>query len=219
MLPSIMTGIQDIANSSNPVKFVFEGISYKPFISLFNMTDVAETYPQLQGIVNYASSIAFEVRNGSSPTDPMLRLLFKNGTNDTFNTYNMFGQQGDIPFSMFQSKLAFSAINSTAEWCVVCSNTEDRGCGTCNNPTLAAAAATEQAGTGHHHTVSPPVAGLIGAAVTAAVFVFALAALAACGLVNFGGAQRRWSRSKSPVSGVPVLCKMYMLRKHPAAVG
>ena len=50
MLPSIFTGIEDIANSTSPVKFVFEGISYKPFISLFNMTGVAETYPQLAGV-------------------------------------------------------------------------------------------------------------------------------------------------------------------------
>ncbi|KLO05436.1 phosphoglycerate mutase-like protein, partial [Schizopora paradoxa] len=38
MLPNIITGFQAIANASNPLKFVYEAISYKPFISLFNMT-------------------------------------------------------------------------------------------------------------------------------------------------------------------------------------
>ena len=199
MLPSIISGMESVANSSDPTKFVFEGISYKPFISLFNMTGVAQTYPQLQGIVNYASSIVFEVRNGSSVTDPLIRMRFKNGTDDVFNTYNMFGQSGDIPLSPFKSKLEFAAINTTAEWCIVCSNTADRGCGTCNNPTLAAAAAAEQAGVGHHK-VSPPVAGVIGAAVTAAVFMLALALLTMCGLIKFGGTSRRSVRPKSPVS-------------------
>lgn len=50
MLPSIINGFDNIANVSNPIKFVYEAISYKPFISLFNMTGVAETYPQLAGV-------------------------------------------------------------------------------------------------------------------------------------------------------------------------
>ena len=50
MLPGIISGFQQIANASNPLKFVYDAISYKPFISLFNMTGVAETYPQLAGV-------------------------------------------------------------------------------------------------------------------------------------------------------------------------
>ena len=50
ILPSIFEGIEDIANSSTGIKFVYTAISYKPFLSLFNMTGVAETYPQLASI-------------------------------------------------------------------------------------------------------------------------------------------------------------------------
>lgn len=50
MLPAIIGGFQSIANASNPLKFVYEAISYKPFLSLFNMTGVASTYPELAGI-------------------------------------------------------------------------------------------------------------------------------------------------------------------------
>lgn len=50
MLPSIISGFESIANTSDPMKFLYEAISYKPFISLFNMTGVAETYPQLAGV-------------------------------------------------------------------------------------------------------------------------------------------------------------------------
>ncbi len=50
MLPAIINGFQQIANTSNPLKFFYEAIAYKPFLSLFNMTGVAQTYPELAGI-------------------------------------------------------------------------------------------------------------------------------------------------------------------------
>ena len=56
--------------------------------------------------VNYASAIVWEIRESQNGSEPMMRLLFKNGTNDTFHTYNMFGQSGDIPISMFIENLA-----------------------------------------------------------------------------------------------------------------
>ncbi|THG95298.1 hypothetical protein EW145_g7984 [Phellinidium pouzarii] len=196
MLPSILSGMQDIANASNPVKLVYEAISYKPFISLFNMIGIATTYPQLAGVVEYAAVTVLELRNSSTPGDPMVRLIFKNGSDDTFNTYNMFGEDGDVPLSLFTSKLAFSAVNTTAEWCVACANNADRGCGTCNSPVLAAAAAVEQAGVGRHR-LSPPAAGVIGAAVTAVVLLLALGAFTACGFVSFGKSAKR---GRSPVS-------------------
>lgn len=40
MLPSILTAMQRIANASDPLKFHYTAISYKPLLSLFNMTGV-----------------------------------------------------------------------------------------------------------------------------------------------------------------------------------
>ena len=50
ILPSMIDGIERIANASDPLKFVYEAISYKPFLSLFNMTGIAEANPQLAGV-------------------------------------------------------------------------------------------------------------------------------------------------------------------------
>lgn len=50
ILPSIIDGMERIANASDPLKFAYEAISYKPFLSLFNMTGVAEANPQLAGL-------------------------------------------------------------------------------------------------------------------------------------------------------------------------
>ncbi|KAI5119299.1 hypothetical protein M0805_008214 [Coniferiporia weirii] len=200
MLPGIISGMQRIANASDPLKVVFDAISYKPFLSLFNMTGVAETYPQLAGVVEYAAATVFELRPGSTANDPMVRLLFKNGTNDSFATYNMFGQSGDVPLSLFTSKLQPTTINMTADWCLVCSNNADRGCGTCNDPVLAAAAVADQSV--HVHKLSPPAAGVIGAAVTAVVLLLALGALMACGFVSVGRNAKRGRRAHSPPSSI-----------------
>jgi len=204
MLPSIFTGFQNIVNASNPTKLLYEAVSYKPFISLFSMTGVAQTYPQLAGVVEYAAAVVFEVRgNTTSGNDAMVRMIFKNGTNDVFNTYNMFGASGDIPLSMFMDKLSFAAVNTTAEWCIICANSQDRGCGTCDNPALAAAAASASAP--HHKTLSPAAAGAVGAAVTLAVIFMAIASLAVLGLVSFGKGAKRSGRTTSAPSSTEKL--------------
>ena len=95
--------------------------------------------------VEYAAALVYEVREGTTSGDPMIRMRFKNGTNDVFQTYNMFGQSGDIPLSLFKSELEFAAINTTADWCIACANSQVRGCATCDNQALAQAAAAEMA--------------------------------------------------------------------------
>ena len=50
ILPSILDGFSHIVNASDPLKFVYQAVSYKPLISLFNMTGVAQTNPELAGI-------------------------------------------------------------------------------------------------------------------------------------------------------------------------
>ena len=50
ILPSILDGMASIADAKNPRKFVYQAISYKPFISLFSLTQAAEMNPQLAGI-------------------------------------------------------------------------------------------------------------------------------------------------------------------------
>ena len=43
-------GLNAMANSTNPLKFMLLGVSYKPFISIFNMTEATLVNPQLAGI-------------------------------------------------------------------------------------------------------------------------------------------------------------------------
>ncbi|KAF8185901.1 phosphoglycerate mutase-like protein [Mycena galopus ATCC 62051] len=129
MLPAIFSALTRIANQTDPLKFAINGISYKPFISLFNLTEAAKANPDIAGIENYNSLAALELRNSSSGGEPTLRLKFKNGTDEhEFRTLTMFGKT-DVPLSEFISRLTPVAINNTAEWCVACNQTVLRGCG------------------------------------------------------------------------------------------
>jgi len=187
ILPSILEGFAQIADSSNTLKILYQEISYKPFISLFNMIGVAEQYPELAGIVNYASAVAFEIR--SSGSGPVIRFNFKNGTSENnFRTFNMFGASGDIPLATFVNHLSGVAINDTATWCTVCQNTQDRGCG---DLTLAANQAIE------NERLHPISAGFLGAGMAIAFMMILLLFAYFFGFIRLGAATRKKSEPSS----------------------
>ncbi|KAJ7866450.1 phosphoglycerate mutase-like protein [Mycena olivaceomarginata] len=129
ILPSIFSSLTRIANQNDPLKLALNEISYKPFISLFNVTQAAVSDPEIRGIVNYASAVSLEVH--SSPAGPNVVMKFKNGTADhTFRPLSIFGASG-IPLSDFISRLTPAAINSTSQWCNACNQHVLRGCGGC----------------------------------------------------------------------------------------
>jgi hypothetical protein len=50
MLPSIFSALTRIANQTDPLKLALSGISYKPFISLFYLTEATKANPEVGGI-------------------------------------------------------------------------------------------------------------------------------------------------------------------------
>lgn len=89
MLPSIMNAMQRIANASDPLKLHYSAISYKPFLSLFNLTGVNADGQLPAAIVNYAAAVALEIRQETGGA-PFVRFNFKNGTDDAgFTAHNM----------------------------------------------------------------------------------------------------------------------------------
>ncbi|KAL7004450.1 hypothetical protein EMMF5_006001 [Cystobasidiomycetes sp. EMM_F5] len=78
-----------------------------PFIGVFNLTGVAQTYPEVAGIVDYAAALAFEIRYVQLTNSYTVTMQFKNGTYDSdFRTLNMFGSSdAAYPLAQFISKL------------------------------------------------------------------------------------------------------------------
>ncbi|KAJ7644343.1 histidine phosphatase superfamily [Roridomyces roridus] len=140
ILPVMIQELQAIANASNPLKIAYQSLAYKPFLSLFNMTGAAQQNPRLANMVNYAAAVVLEVRQPAGGGDAVLRLKFKNGTDEAdFTTYNFLGQTHDVPLTDLINFVDPALINSTSAWCAACNNTQDRGCAA-----LTKAAATGQ---------------------------------------------------------------------------
>ncbi|KAI5831058.1 phosphoglycerate mutase-like protein [Schizophyllum commune Tattone D] len=190
VLPNILDGFASIVDDKDATQFVYIGVSYKPFLSLFNMTQAAEMHGELEGIVNYAAAAVFEVRE-TRDGDHVLRFNFKNGTDDNdFKTYTIMGQDGDVPLSTFVDRLAPAAINTTADWCSACGNTKDRGCG-------ALTKAANEAIAAHSDKISPVGAGFLGAGLTIAVMLAMFGALMFMGVLTFGRRGRRQPKEKA----------------------
>ncbi|KAH9950621.1 phosphoglycerate mutase-like protein [Amylocystis lapponica] len=190
MLPGILNAFQEITDGEG-LKIFYNAISYKPFLSLLNMTGVVADNGLPAAIVDYAASVILEVRQPSAFGEPVIRFNFKNGSlDDAFTTYPMSfanwngNDLGDVPLSLFIDAFAPASVNSTLDWCQVCGQTQERGC-----PALLAAQAYD---TRTHYKLSPVGAGFLGAGLTAAVILAALGVLLFLGALSFGG--RRWRR-------------------------
>jgi len=160
--------------------------AYATFSSFFGLADLQKANPDLRSIVDYASSMTFELFTNASTSvsssdypsadDIYVRFLFSNGTasDDSEPTvYPLFGgDQNVISWNDFTDGMDKFAIRDTEHWCDVCGNTD----GTCaafasdasNNgdPSASSSSSSENAsGNG----LSPVVNGVIGAMVTLAV--------------------------------------------------
>jgi len=197
VLPSVVSSLTRIVNASDPLQFTLEALSYKPFLSLFNMTGAATQNTSLAGIVEYTGAVALEVRQPAAGGAPNLRFLFKNGTEDEFRAYGILGGTGDVPLAQFLNTLAPPAVNTTAQWCTVCANNVSRGCGEIAAAAAQASAAVQSADARPHQRISPVGAGFLGAGLTLAVALAALVVLALFGFLAFGGRRPRRVPAKS----------------------
>lgn len=121
ILHSILDSLDRISFNGDPVKFLLIETSYQPFISLFHMLGLTKEYPELIAIPNFASALAFEIRRGPGPEiRDFLRIKFKNGSDEGFQTYHAFGHKADIPVTEFVYKLENYAITSQKQWNAAC---------------------------------------------------------------------------------------------------
>ncbi|KAG9307975.1 phosphoglycerate mutase-like protein [Chiua virens] len=90
--PEIFWSLGNMTLPNSKVKLALTEVDYKPFISLFNVTNATVTNPEISGIADYASAVAFELSQDTTG-DYVVAMKFKNGTNDdAFKPLKMFGQ-------------------------------------------------------------------------------------------------------------------------------
>ncbi|ORY50682.1 histidine phosphatase superfamily [Leucosporidium creatinivorum] len=190
MLPRVIGSLQDFAADSE-VKIAHYHFSYKPFLSLFNMTNVdagdAFLYPD--AMVDYASAVTFELRENMAGTGHDVRFGFRNGSyvagaDFNFTYYPLFGSSSlDTDLDEFVSKLEPYLLPNTTTWCHACNNTVNSGCDVVALADNYQAQAEQLAAKSHF---TPIGAGFIGFAVTLVVGLLVLAAMRALGLASFG---------------------------------
>jgi len=129
--PQIFWSLGNMTLPDNKVKLTLTEVDYKPFISLFNVTNATVTNPEIAGIADYASVVALELSK-STTGDYEVALKFKNGTTDSqFKSLKMFGKDS-LTLPQLITQLDWTTINSTINWCFSCNQTVLRGCSVFN---------------------------------------------------------------------------------------
>ncbi|KAF2012706.1 phosphoglycerate mutase-like protein [Aaosphaeria arxii CBS 175.79] len=200
MNSTITSGLK--GSTSNKIGVQFG--AYATFLSFFGLADLPKASTDFTGIVDYASSMAFELfttadvstSNGfpKSADDISVRFLFHNGTASNTSTpsvYPLFGGSAtSLSWKDFASSMSKFAIRTNEEWCTACGNST----GTCAAyaPSSNNANSNEEGKGGSH--MSAAIGGVIGAFVTLAVVMAALLAVMLIGGVRFA--------SKKTLAGV-----------------
>ncbi|KUJ22365.1 histidine acid phosphatase-like protein [Mollisia scopiformis] len=157
--------------------------AYASFLSFFGLAQLPAVSENFTGIVDYASSMTFElvtnssVSNSSYPTadEISVRFLFSNGSAaaNPLTAYPLFGQSSTvIPWTTFVSEMNKFAIGDQATWCSQCGNSTgvcatSTSTSTSSSPSATASGSSSSGGGG----ISKAVAGVIGAMVTLAVIL------------------------------------------------
>ncbi|KAF5023316.1 hypothetical protein F66182_4624 [Fusarium sp. NRRL 66182] len=148
--------------------------AYAAFMAFFGLSGLDKTSSDFMGVVDYASSMAFElVTNATSPAadDVSVRFYFANGTaaENTPRLFPLFGEEETtISWKDFKAGMSEFAIEDTEHWCKLCGNTDDIcASSSANGDGDASVSSQSHSGNG----ISKPVAGVIGALVTLVVIL------------------------------------------------
>ncbi|KAK3339003.1 histidine phosphatase superfamily [Neurospora tetraspora] len=192
-----------ISSPSSSQKLNIQFGPYGTFTSFFGLSQLPAVSQDFTAIVDYASSMTFELFTTSgSPTpsadEVFVRFLFANGTASDSNpakAYPLFGQdKTELPWTTFVSEMNKIALEGgSKEWCDACGETT----GQCAAYFPEGSASVSEAKKGG---MSNAVAGVIGAMVTLGV-VLGLQAL----ILGFGGLRltKRRKQGTGEVMQVP----------------
>ncbi|EUC40683.1 hypothetical protein COCMIDRAFT_108158 [Bipolaris oryzae ATCC 44560] len=178
----ILSYMANVIRTSGSSKLGIQFGAYATFLSFFGLADLPSVNEDFTGVVDYASSMAFELFTTADASsgfpaenDLQVRFLFHNGTASNASepsVYPLFGGNADaVSWTEFKEKLSAFAITSTEQWCGKCGNTG----GSC--AAFAAKSAGEAKKEGGSSALSPEIGGVIGAFVTLAVVLGSLATL------------------------------------------
>lgn len=138
ILQALNTTLVAPLNKTSAQRLTVQFGAYGSFMSFFGLANLTAASEDFRGIVNYASSIAFELVTNATvtgadapttidPADVSVRFLFANGSASDSNVpqyFPLFGQSDTtISWNDFSAGMSSFAIEDTPAWCQACGNT------------------------------------------------------------------------------------------------
>ncbi|ESK84637.1 histidine acid [Moniliophthora roreri MCA 2997] len=121
LMALVLTALDRMGFSDDPLKFTLIETGYQSFISFFHEIEAVKEDSELEAIPEFSSAIALELHETHPPdVRAMLRLKFKNGTEEDFKTIHAYGHRGDIPLTEFIYRAKPGVIENNEEWARVC---------------------------------------------------------------------------------------------------
>lgn len=168
----VIEHLEETIQSKSATKFGIQFGAYATFMAFFGLARLPEVSADFTGIVDYASSITFELVTEKDTSvgypgveDINVRFLFSNGSAAYAGQkeFPLFGLgESVLPYTTFKEEMEKISIGDTESWCKVCGVTT----GTC--AAASGASASEQTSK-VGNSMTPYVAGLIGAVVALVV--------------------------------------------------
>lgn len=170
--------------SANKMTLMFG--SYEPFLAFFALSDISNTAPtgMFRRIPNPGAAMVFEVfttdDDASYPTqdNAWVRFLYRNGTDadSPMTEYPLFGRgnsEARMRWSDFETEMARFSIQDVSTWCDMCSSVTLFCSSLSHSSDTLPAASDSGNGSDPNASLSPAVAGVIGAVTALAVIGFA----------------------------------------------
>jgi hypothetical protein len=181
----ILQTLNQTVYSESAPKLNVQFNAYASFLAFFGLAQLPQVSENFTGIVNYTSSMAFELITNATvsstsyptPDEISVRFMFSNGSaaDNGLTAYPLFGQsQTTLPWSTFSSEMAKIAIGDQVTWCTkcgnttgICANTSSSSSSTGSSSSATPSSSTDSASGGSG--ISTAVGGVIGAMVALAV--------------------------------------------------
>lgn len=176
----ILDALNDTLESSlkktSAERFNVQFGAYATFTAFFGLSNLTTTSEDFTGIVDYASSMAFELVtnatvNGTdapttvSPDDVSVRFLFSNGSasdSAPAQEYPLFGQsETTISWSDFVANMQKFSIGDTKSWCTACGNSTGV-CASASSSGSGSGSGSEASTSSSRSRLSPGAAAAVG---------------------------------------------------------
>lgn len=169
--------------------------AYATFMAFFGLANLPAASEDFKGIVDYASSMAFELVTNATvdgtdapttvdPADVSVRFLFSNGSASDSNPaqeFPLFGQSDTlISWNDFATNMQAFAIGDTASWCQACGNTTGICASSVSSSSSGSGSGSSKSGSSGS-SISPGTAAAAGVVSMLGFVLLLMAGAALCG--------------------------------------